>query len=121
MNLGIQNNKKGQALVEFVIILPIFIFMLLAIIDIGKVIYNQNRLESEMSSVVELYRNEKSYAEILDELSLNDESVTLDVTNEENETVTFSLKKEVTIVTPGLNLLFSNPYEIEVTRVIYYE
>ena len=29
-------NKKGQALVEFILILPILIFILLAIVDIGK-------------------------------------------------------------------------------------
>ena len=32
-------NKKGQALVEFVIILPIFVFMVLTVIDIGKIIF----------------------------------------------------------------------------------
>ena len=57
-------NKKGQALVEFVIILPIFIFMLLAIIDVGKIIFIQNRLENKMSNVLDLYRNQKSYDEI---------------------------------------------------------
>ena len=56
-------NKKGQALVEFVIILPIFIFMLLAIIDVGKIIFIQNRLENKMSNVLDLYRNQKSYDE----------------------------------------------------------
>ena len=32
-------SKKGQALVEFVIILPIFIFMLLAIIDSFSILF----------------------------------------------------------------------------------
>ena len=36
-------NKKGQALVEFIIILPVFIFMLLAMIDIGKILYFNNK------------------------------------------------------------------------------
>ena len=40
-------NKRGQALVEFVIILPIFIFMLLSIMDIGRIIYFQNEMVSE--------------------------------------------------------------------------
>ena len=71
-------NKKGQALVEFVIILPIFIFMLLAIIDIGKIIYLQNNLESQLSRVVELYKNGQTYDEIAKELSLNDEEIALD-------------------------------------------
>lgn len=114
-------NKKGQALVEFVIILPIFIFMLLAIIDIGKIIYSQNELESEMSNVVELYKNKKTFLEIQSSLALNDEDTVLEIKNENNETLIFSLKKEITIVTPGLQFLFPNPYSLEVKRVMAYE
>ena len=113
--------KKGQALVEFVIILPIFIFMLLAIIDLGKVIYCQNELESEMNQVVDLYKNKKSYQEMEKEVTLNDESVVLEIKNENNEIITFSLKKDVVIVTPGLSYLFDNPYNVQVKRVIHYE
>ncbi len=114
-------NKKGQALVEFVIILPIFIFMLLAIIDIGKMIYFKNELESEMSEVVELYKNKKTYEEMEKTLNLNDEEIELVMKNENNETVTFTLKKELEIVTPGLQFLFSRPFYVEVSRVMYYE
>ena len=107
-------NKKGQALVEFVIILPIFIFMLLAIIDIGKIIYLQNNLESQLSRVVELYKNGQTYDEIAKELSLNDEEIALEIKNENNDKITFYLKKEMTIVTPGLSVIFENPYTITV-------
>ena len=110
-------NKKGQALVEFVIILPIFIFMLLAIIDIGKMIYFRNELESEMSNVVEMYKNKKSYQEIENELKLNESDFELEMKNENNETVTLYLKRNLEIVTPGLSLLFPNPYQITVSRV----
>ena len=114
-------NKKGQALVEFVIILPIFIFMLLAIIDIGKMIYFRNELESEMSNVVEMYKNKKSYQEIENELKLNENDFELEMKNENNETVTLYLKRNLEIVTPGLSLLFPNPYQITVSRVLNYE
>ncbi len=113
--------KKGQALVEFIIILPIFIFMLLATIDIGKIIYNKNRLESEMSTVVDFYKNGKTYDEITKELEQNDIHTILEIQNEDNKRVTFTLKKEVSIVTPGLSILFENPYSVTVSRVIGYE
>ena len=113
-------NKKGQELVEFVIILPIFIFMLLAIIDIGKIIYLQNNLESQLSRVVELYKNGQTYDEIAKELSLNDEEIALEIKNENNDKITFYLKKEMTIVTPGLSVIFENPYTITVNRVMTY-
>ena len=113
--------KKGQALVEFVIILPIFIFMLLTIIDIGKIIYYQNRLESELSDVVDLYQDQKSYEENEQNLALKESDLQLEIKNENNETVTFSLTKEITIVTPGLSLLFQNPYPLVVQRSVFYE
>ena len=114
-------NKKGQAVVEFVIILPIFIFMLLSIIDIGKVIYFQNQLVSELNDVVDLYKNQKTYEEILNELNLQDEGVTLEIKNQDNEIITFYLKRDVEIITPGLNVIFDNPHTVTVERALSYE
>ena len=112
--------KRGQALVEFVIILPIFIFMLLAIIDIGKIMFIQNNLESQLSNVVELYKNQKTYQEIINELEKNDKEISLEIKNENNDTITFTLKKKITIVTPGLSFIFENPYNAEAKRVMTY-
>lgn len=114
-------NKKGQALVEFVIILPIFIFMLLSIIDIGKIIYFRNQLVSELNEVVDLYKNQKSYDEIADAMNLEEEGVTLEIKNQDNEVITFFLKRDVEIITPGLNVIFDSPYTVSVERVLSYE
>lgn len=114
-------NKKGQALVEFVIILPIFIFMLLSIIDIGKIIYFRNQLVSELNEVVDLYKNQKSYDEIADAMNLEEEGVTLEIKNQDNEVITFFLKRDVEIITPGLNVIFDSPYTVTVERVLSYE
>lgn len=113
--------KKGQALVEFIIILPVFIFMLLSIIDVGKIIFLKNELESEMSEVVDLYRNKKTFDEMYEKVTKNDSDVLLEISNQDNESVTFYLKRKVVIVTPGLNVLFGDPYFVEVKRVIFYE
>ena len=114
-------NKKGQALVEFVIILPIFIFMLLSIIDIGKIIYFRNQLVSELNEAVDLYKNQKSYDEIADAMNLEEEGVTLEIKNQDNEAITFFLKRDVEIITPGLNVIFDSPYTVTVERVLSYE
>ena len=113
-------NKKGQALVEFVIILPIFVFMVLTVIDIGKIIFFRNELENEMSDVIDLYRNQKSYEEILSDLELQKCDIVLHILNTVNETLSFYLSLNVDIITPGLNLILSNPYPVEVKRVISY-
>ena len=78
-------------------------------------------LESEMSNVVNDYKNEKTYQEIESELALNQENIELEIKNENNEILTFFLKKEVTIVTPGLTMLFPKPYFVTVKRSVNYE
>ena len=39
-------NRKGQALVEFVLILPLFIMLLFAIIDFGNILNQKSKLEN---------------------------------------------------------------------------
>ena len=38
-------NKKGQALVEFVLVLPILIFIVMAFIDVGRLMIMKNHLD----------------------------------------------------------------------------
>ncbi len=113
--------NRGQALVEFVIILPIFVFMLLAIIDIGKIIVVKNRLESEIDQIIEYYHNGNSFAEINAKVKEDNETSTLEIKNENNQYVTFYLKEKIDIITPGLNLIFKPPYEVTIERSIDYE
>lgn len=110
-------SKKGQALVEFIIILPIFLILVFGVIDIGKIIYNKTMLEGAMSEVVSMYEAGDSASEILDKLDIE---ASLDV-QKEDEAISFSLVKEVDITTPGLNLILDNPYEITVSRSISNE
>ena len=109
-------NNKGQALVEFILILPVILAILLVIIDLGKIFNEKNTLENTSIDIVELYKNGKSIDEIKNKY--NDISIT---TNIENNYLTIKLKKEIEIITPGLNIVLDNPYPIEVERVVYYE
>ena len=93
--------KHGQALVEFIIILPIFLLLVFGIFDIGKILYNKIILEQQTN------------------LDLN-KDVTLNVESDNNY-LNFNLTKEVDIITPGLNLIFNNPYELKITRSILNE
>lgn len=117
---GCDDLKRGQALVEFVIILPIFIFLLLAIIDIGKMISIKNQLESTMSSVIEEYESQNSIQEIEQKLKKEYGKILLE-TKEDNGFLTIYLKEEISILTPGLNLLFPSPYQVTVERSIKNE
>lgn len=107
--------KKGQALVEFVIILPIFILLILGIIDIGRIMYTKMDLEEEMSDVVDYYKKGKNITEIKNKFN-SDVSIKND-----NEYTTILLTKKIDIITPGLQLIFKSPYDIKVERSILNE
>ena len=109
-------NNKGQALVEFILILPVILAILLVIIDLGKIFNEKNTLENTSIDIIELYKNGKSIDEIKNKY--NDISIT---TNIENNYLTLKLKKEIEIITPGLNIVLDNPFIVEVERVVYYE
>ena len=49
-------NNKGQALIEFVLILPVFLFILFAIIDFGMIFSTKSNLESDSTDIVSLYK-----------------------------------------------------------------
>ena len=48
-------NNRGQALVEFVIILPILIFTCLAVFDLGNIIVKKYALENDLDTIVNMY------------------------------------------------------------------
>ena len=106
-------DRKGQALVEFVFILPIFLFILFVIYDFGMVFNRKNILISDSSDIVELYRNGKTIEEINGMYS--DVLVEVDSTSDYNK-LTFT--SNVKLITPGLNRVFGNPYKIKVERYI---
>lgn len=111
-------NKKGQALVEFIIILPIFLVLVLGVIDLGNIFYQKTMLEGKMNDVISMYEKGNSSLEILEDMDLK--NTTLDIT-EDDRTIRIHLKKEIDLITPGLNLVLDNPYQLDVSRSIPYE
>lgn len=98
-------NKRGQALVEFIIILPIFILLMLAVFDYVRIIETKMKLESTMEDV------------ILDENMSLENNITLFKDNKDNK-VEYVLSKEIEIYSPVLSGILSNPYRIEIKRVL---
>lgn len=113
-------NKKGQALVEFVIILPIFLFMLFSVIDFGKILYIKNNLESKMADFITAYEKESDLEKLNDKLQFSKEKIISNL-YKEGDYIYFTLEKDVEIITPGLNLILGNPYKAKTSRVIYHE
>ena len=106
-------NRKGQALVEFVLILPIFILILFSVYDIGMIIYNKNVLESTSNDVILMLTNDSD----IDEIKSKYNDITISI-NDDGKYYNITLNKKIDILTPGLNLVLGSPYNVEVERVI---
>ena len=114
-------NKRGQALVEFVLILPIIILLFFGAIDIGRVILRSNELENLTTDVIDMYKNGYSYEEIDTFLKESNKNNTLNITNKNNEYIEFSIESKVDFITPGLNRVLGSSFKAKAKRVIYYE
>lgn len=108
-------NNKGQALIEFVLILPVFLFILFAIIDFGIIFSTKSNLENDSTDIISLYKNGTSLDELKKKYSDND----IDISNNESY-YTISISTSVNLITPGFNRIFGDPYVINVERVVPY-
>lgn len=106
-------NRKGQALVEFVLILPVFILILFAIIDFGTILSKKSELENKSMDIVLLINNGTDIEDI--KLKYTDLDISLTENGKYKE---IKITENVDIITPGLNLILDDPYEIVVERVI---
>ena len=108
-------NKKGQALVEFILILPVLLLIAMAMIDIGNIFLKKYDLNKDLETVTELFENNdtKQLGAYLanEDLTLEDES--------KNGMITLTLKKNVKISAPGLNNILGKNYEIIASKTIY--
>lgn len=113
-------NKKGQALVEFVLIIPVLVMLLFCIIDFGKILASRIRLESKIDKIISLYEKDLTYDEIK-KIITKDEETDFKITNKDNKYVEFSLAEDIEIITPGLNSILGSNFKSNIKRVVYYE
>lgn len=112
--------RNGQALIEFIIILPVLIVLLLGVVDFGIIFIKKSSLENNLDEVTEIWKNTKSLNEINTYLNKVDKKIQFDIRDLDND-IELSLESNVDINTPGLNKVLGNPYKIKVSRVIYNE
>lgn len=115
-------NNKGQALVEFALILPIFIFMILASIDIGKIIYTKNNLQTKLDDAISYLEKDKTYEETVEYINKKaGYKIDMHIKYKDDGYATIKVIGNVDILTPGLNVILGNPTQVEETREVYYE
>lgn len=115
-------NKKGQALIEFVLILPILIMLIFTVIDFGNIFVNKNELETALGIVNDIDKNSMTYDNIYNLVNAKRASeITVKLSEIENGYITVTLERKLDIITPGLNLIIGDPYVVSAFRVIKYE
>lgn len=110
------SNNKGQALIEFILIIPIFIFIIMAMVDIGNIIYKKYNLGNTLDTVVELY--EQGDSEKMTAFT-NLENVDIDITSLGSDLTKITISKSINIITPGLSNVLGSNYILSVDRTIY--
>jgi Flp pilus assembly protein TadG len=59
-------NKRAQALIEFVLVLPILIMLLFSIIDFGTILIRKSELENKINEAYEAAKNmDQNYMKML--------------------------------------------------------
>ena len=108
-------SKKGQALVEFVLVFPIFLIIICTIIELGSINYQKLKLEDDLETIVSMYLKDEDTTNYAKE-----KSIKMNV-DSENDKVKIELAKNVKIVTPVLKSIYSGNYELKTERVFYDE
>ena len=108
-------NSRGQALIEFVLVLPVLLLLIFALIDFGRIIVCKSHLEGVMNEISNLSDEETiSYLK-----KDKDYKITYNVQMDEYKNITLTTKLD--LVTPGLKNILKNPYTVKVERSIVYE
>lgn len=110
-------NKKGQALIEFILIMPVFMIILMSLIDIGNIYMKKYELNTSLQTVETMYQNNDAQKIAL-YTSNND--LTLEE-NIDNDLITLTLKKQVKINAPILTNILGKKHTIEAKKTFYRE
>ena len=111
-------NQKGQALVEFIIILPVTLILMFCVIDFARVISLRSDLESITQDATILYQSGKTKEDIERELDLNGANLSIEI---DGEYVNVTTAKRINPITPGFSYILDDVFNVEVNRVVRNE
>lgn len=110
--------NKGQALLEFVLLIPVITAIIFTIIDVSNFFYHKTHLEGVLNDVCLMVKENKTKTEI--EKLINDDTITYQVLYD-NGYATITLNQKINFTTPINASLFKKIANIEAKRTIIYE
>lgn len=123
--------RKGQAMVELALVLPILLLLLCAIIDFGRILYasiHLNMITQEAVRMGGLGKSDYEIVQFIDEkvdLVDKDKIQTIinpsDLQRDSGDYVTLNITYEVKYITPIINVFIPSPFEINTQSTIRVE
>lgn len=114
-------SNKGQALVEFAIILPVILLLIFTIVDFGRVLSLKSDLSNIVSDSVTYYKNGKTESEINNLVNNGNVSGVKISINIRDEYTTITASKTISPITPGLTYILRKVFDVSSSRVIHNE
>ena len=109
--------NKGQALVEFIIIVPVLLLVLLALVDFGSIIHQRYVLENDIDIVSDMYEDNK-----MDDINSYINKIDASISYEnDNKYVTIKLEKKANYITGIISNIMGNDYKITASKTIIKE
>ena len=105
--------NNGQALIEFILILPVILLILLYIIEFGRITLKKQQLESNLDLIITLYE-EKKEQELNNYISNNNININY---NKQNDLTTIVISQNIKSNMPLINKILGN--NITTKRTIY--
>jgi len=107
-------NRKGQALIEFVLILPVFLLILFTIVDFGMLIHTKNQLENSSSDIIRLVENGGS----IEDVRKIYKDIDVKIEEYEVDYKKIIILDSVSFINPIIIRILGDPYQVVVERVI---
>ena len=111
----IMKNNKGQALIEFVIVLPVLLLIIMAIIDFGNIFSKKYSLENDLDVISNMYK-EQDYNSINN--YIKEKNINIDY-DKEDDFIIINISKNIKINTPILSSVLGKNYKISTSKAIY--
>lgn len=108
-------NKKGQALIEFVLILPVLLLIIMTMIDVGNIFIKKYELNKDLETISDLYQNNenKQLAAYIasEEIKFEEKPV--------GNMVKLTITKDINIAAPILSNVLGKEYKISLSKMVY--
>ena len=107
--------NKGQALVEFILVVPVLLLIFIALVDIGNIFIKKYELNNDLATITELYENGENK-----EIAAYVANENIDYETKKNGNfVTLILEKKVNVNAPILSNVLGDDFKISTSINVY--